>query len=168
MQRRSVKPWMNRYLKPCAINKEFDTLKADEAYRFVYESSFCQYFTVATIIQRGKKITVNAIVYKNASVTDSIPCTIAQQNEITLDSSSWDKFQNAIMYADFWGLKEDNGNHGVDGSSLDVLGYQKSFEYGAEKRSYVTRWSGSLDGLLVPFMMLLRFCKINKGCIRPA
>ena len=168
MQARSVKPWMNRYLKPMAVNKEFDTLKADEAYRFVYESSFCPYFTVASIIQRGKKITVKAIVYENASALNPNPCTIAQQNEISIDSISWVKFQDAILNADFWGLKEDNGYHGCDGNSLDVLGYQKSTEYeGGAKRSYVTRWV-KIDRLVEPFMMLLRFCHINKGCLRPS
>jgi len=168
VQVRSVKPWMNRFLKPCAKNQEFDTLKADEAYRFVYESSFCQYFTVATIIKTGKNIKVNAFVYENASLMDSTPCTIAQQNEITLDSASWEKFQGAILDTDFWGLKEDNGYHGVDGSSLDVLGYQKSLRGMGERRSYVTRWSRSMDNLLEPFIMLLRICKITKGCIKPA
>jgi hypothetical protein len=165
---RSVKPWMNSYLKPCAKNQEFDTLKADEAYRFVYESSFCKYFTVATIIQKGNNIKASAVVYENASLRDSTPCTIAQQNEVILDSISWEKFQDVIVATDFWGLKEDNDYHGVDGSSLDVLGYQKSFRGLGERRSYVTRWSRSMDRLLEPFMMLLRFCKITKGCIRPA
>ncbi len=165
---RDIKPWMNRYLKSCAKNQEFDTLKADEAYKFVYESSFCHYFTVATITQNGNKIIARTIVYENASLMDSTPCTIAQQNEIILDSISWEKFQYELRNSDFWGLKEDNGSRGVDGSSLDVLGYQKSFEGMGERRSYVTRWSGSLDRLLEPFMLILRFCKINKGCITPA
>jgi hypothetical protein len=168
IQVRNVKPWMNSYLKPCAKNQEFDTLKADEAYRFVYESSFCPYFTVVTIIQTGDKIKATAIVYENASLMDSIPCTIAQQNEVMLDSISWEKFQDNILATDFWGLKEDNDYHGVDGSSLDVLGYQKSYRGLGERRSYVTRWSRSMDRLLEPFMMLLRLCKITKGCIRPA
>lgn len=170
INRTSTTPWMHAYLKPCAINVEFDTLTADEAYKFSYESSFCQYYTVATITQRGNKIKANATVYKNASAMDSTPCTIAQQYETEIDSASWVKFQEAIFAADFWGLKEDNEYHGVDGSSLDVQGYQKIFRWNqriGSKRSYVSRWSGSYDNLLGPFMMLLRFCKISEGCIRP-
>jgi hypothetical protein len=125
IQHTNVKPWMNSYLKPCAKSSEFDTLKADEAYKFVYESAFCDYFTTATIIKRANKITAISVVYKNASLMDSIPCTIAQQNEVSIDSVSWEKLKDAIIVSDFWGLKEDNGYHSVDGHSLDVLGYQK-------------------------------------------
>lgn len=170
IHRRSTTPWMHDYLKPCAINIEFDTITADEAYKFSYESSFCEYYTIASITQRGNRVKAIATVYKNASGSDSIPCTIAQEYETDIDSASWVKFQEAIFAADFWGLKEDNEYHGVDGSSLDVQGYQKNFKWNQSiqsKRSYVSRWSRSMDNLLQPFLMLLRFCKISKGCIRP-
>lgn len=170
IDRTSTTPWMHAYLKPCAINVEFDILTADEAYKFSYESSFCEYYTIATITQRGNKIKAIATVYKNASAMDSTPCTIAQQHEAEIDSASWVKFQEAIFATDFWGLKEDNEYHGVDGSSLDVQGYQRSFKWNRSiqsRRCYVSRWSRSMDNLLGPFMMLLRICKISEGCIRP-
>jgi hypothetical protein len=163
----STTPWMHAYLKPCAIHVEFDTLTADEAYKFSYESSFCDYYTIATITKRGNRIKAIATVYKNASTMDSIPCTIAQQYETDIDSASWVKFQQAIFAADFWGLKKDNEYHGVDGSSLAVQGYQRYLK-GNPRRSDVSRWSRSMDNLLPPFLMLLRFCKILKGCIRPS
>jgi hypothetical protein len=170
IHRTSTTPWMHDYLKPCAVNMEFDTLTADEAYKFSYESSFCEYYTIATITQRGNKVKVNVTVYKNASKLDLIPCTIAQQYETEIDSTSWTKFQEVIFAVDFWGLKEDNEYHGNDGSSLDVQGYQKYFKGNRNiqpRRSYVSRWSRSMDNLLGPFLMLLRFCKIDKGCIGP-
>lgn len=171
IHRTSTTPWMHDYLKPCAINVEFDTLTADEAYKFSYESSFCEYYTIASITQRGNRIKAIATVYKNASKIDSIPCTIVQQYETNIDSASWVKFQEAIFAVDFWGLKEDNEYHGVDGSSLDVQGYQKNFKGSRNiesKRCYVSRWSRSMDNLLGPFLMLLQFCKISKGCMRSA
>jgi hypothetical protein len=170
---KNVKPWMNSYLKPCAKNQEFDTLKADEAYRFFYESSFCPYFTVATIIQSNNIVKANVVVYKNAEAMDSIPCTIAQHNEITVDSISWSKFKDVMFNTDFWGSKEDNGIHGVDGSTLEVMGYKNSVRemkgviLRGPKRSYISRWSRSMDRYLDPFMLLLKFCKINTGCIKP-
>jgi hypothetical protein len=166
----STTPWMHDYLKPCAINVGFDTLTADEAYKFSYESSFCKYYTIANIVQRGNKIMATATVYKNASDMDSLPCTIIQQYETEIDSASWVKFQEVIFATDFWGLKEDNEYHGDDGSSLDVQGYQKGFKWTQNiqsRRCYVSRWGRSMDSLLVPFLMLLRFCKISKGCISP-
>ena len=170
IQRTSVKPWMHRYLESCAISKEFDTLAADEAYQFSYESSFCEYYTVANIIQRGDSIKASAFVYKNASLLDSTPCTIAEKYETIIDSVSWVRFQEVIFSVDFWGAKEDNEYHGVDGSSLAIQGYHRKFRGTWDiysKRSYVSRWSSSMQNLIEPFMMLLRFCKISKGCIRP-
>lgn len=173
INRTSTTPWMHAYLKPCAVNVEFDTLTADEAYKFSYESSFCQYYTIATITQRGNKIKASAKVYKNSDRMDSIPCSIAQEYETEIDSASWVKFQEAIFAVDFWGLKEDNEYHGNDGSSLDVQGYQKDYKWSRNmqsmesRRCYVSRWSRSMDNLLRPFLMLLRFCKITKGCISP-
>ena len=70
-----------------------------------YESSFCQYYTIATITQRGNKIKASAKVYKNSDRMDSIPCSIAQEYETEIDSASWVKFQEAIFAVDFWGLK---------------------------------------------------------------
>ena len=170
INRMSTTPWMHSYLKPCAVNIEFDTLTADEAYKFSYSSSFCEYYTIATITQRGNKIKASATVYKNSDRMDSIPCTIAQEYETEIDSTSWVKFQETIFAVDFWGLKEDNEYHGFDGSSLDVQGYQNDFKWNQKiksRRCYVSRWSRSMDNLLGPFLMLLRFCKITKGCISP-
>ncbi len=167
---RSTIPWMHAYLKPCAINTEFDTLTADESYKFSYESSFCQYYTIATITQRGSSVKAVATVYLNVSNMDSIPCKIVQQYETDVDSTYWVKFRDAIFVSDFWGLKEDNDYHGTDGSSLDVQGFKKGYTYNRNinsKRSYVSRWSRSMDNLLDPFLMLLRICKIKNGCIFP-
>lgn len=171
IKQRSTTPWMHAYLKPCAINVAFDTLTADEAYKFSYESAFCDYYTIASIIQRGNKVKAVTTVFKNASAMDSLPCTIVQQYETIIDSTAWVKFQEAIFAADFWGLKEDNEYHGFDGSSLAVQGYQKKFksnQHIQSRRAYVSRWSNSMDNLLEPFMILLRLCKISEGCIRPA
>lgn len=170
INRTSTTPWMHSYLKSCAINKEFDTLTADEAYKFSYESSFCSFYTIANIIRRENMIIANVTVYENASKMDSLPCSIVQQYETEVDSLFWIKFQEAIFAADFWGLKERNDSRGVDGSSLDVQGYQKDFKgmpFIQPKRVYVSRWSNSMDNLLNPFMMILRLCKTTKGCIRP-
>jgi len=171
IHRTTTIPWMHKYLKPCAVNVEFDTLTADEAYKFSYESSFCQYYTIANIVKRGNKIKVTSTVYKNASIMDSLPCTITQQHETEIDSASWAKFQNQILVVDFWGMKEDNEYHGSDGSSLDMQGYQKDFRGNRSilpRRWHVSRWSRSMDNLLRPFLTLLGFCKISEGCIRPS
>ena len=166
----NVIPWTKKYLDPCANKNDFDTLTADEAYRFEFYSYMCEYFTVATITQRGGFVKASSVVYKNAFRSDSLPCSIAQQNEIHIDNATWLDFKDILFYTDFWGLKEYNNYDGLDGSTLTVLGYQKMFksmEGSGPNRAHVFRWSRSMDGLTAPFLMILRVCKINSGCIRP-
>jgi len=152
----------------CIKLKKFVDLEADEAYRFEYRAAFCQSLTTATIIKSGNLIRVNCIVYQPAFFFDSTSCKLIEQKETVLDSISWDKFQSSMNACDFWGLKEDNGHHGNDGNTLKVYGYQRALQWNPERRSYVSRWSRSMDNLLSSFIMLLRFCKISKGCLRPA
>jgi hypothetical protein len=136
---------------------------------FLYESSFCEYFTIATIVNRDNNFSAYVTVYNNVSRFDSIPCSIVQKKGSQLDKPTWEEFKDAILISDFWGLKEDNGYHGVDGNSLIGLGYVKAFktpEGFFEKRSHVSRWGESMERLIVPFLKILEYCKIDKGCIK--
>jgi len=160
-------PWIDYYLDSSATSQDFSKLNADEAYSFGYYASFCPYYTVTTIFKSGEVIKINSIVYQNADSYDSIPCKIVEQTMLTVDSLSWEKFKESLEVADFWGLKEDNGYHGVDGSSLNILGFQKVGRGHKERRAYVTRWNPHNLSITGSFIMLLRFSKIKSGCLTP-
>ena len=170
LQNTSVKPWMNSYIKPCARNTQFDTLKVEEAYSFFYQSWFCEYYTIATITGNDNNIKATVVVYKNASLTDSLPCTIAEQNAVVINSRAWEKFKEAILVSDFWGLKENSDQDLLDGSSLEVLGYKNNYTSMrgiSERRGSVSRSSRAMERLTDPYLMLLKFCNINTGCLLP-
>ena len=126
-------------LDSCVKQQAFEDISAEEKYRFNYSSAFCPYTTSTTIIKYKDSTVLNTIVYQYA--WDTLPCKIIDKSTISIDSPSWDKFQESLEGADFWGLKPDNGKHGVDGSTLEVYGFKKgtNSEWNPDKSSFIER-----------------------------
>lgn len=152
-------------LDSCVKQVAFKELIAEEKYRFIYSAAFCPYTTSTTIIKFKDSFSLTTIVYQHA--WDTLPCKIIDQSTITIDSISWEKFQESLQVADFWGLKPDNGKHGVDGSTLEVYGFKKgtNSEWNPDKYSFITRWSPAYNSILDSFILLLKFSKTKKGCM---
>jgi len=152
-------------LDSCLKQRAFKDIKAEEKYRFNYSSAFCTYTTSTTIIRYKDSTVLNTIVYQYAR--DTFPFKIIDQSSITIDSLSWDKFQESMEVADFWGLKPDNGKHGVDGSTLEVYGFKKgtNAEWNPDKSSFIKRWSPAYNSILNSFILLLKYSKTKKGCM---
>lgn len=152
-------------LDSCVKQQDFKDINAEEKYRFNYSSAFCPYTTSTTIIKYKGSTVLNTIVYQYA--WDTLPCKIIDQSTISIDSLSWVKFQESLEVADFWGLKPDNGKHGVDGSTLEVYGFKKGTnpEWSPDKSSFIERWSPAYNSILNSFILLLKFSKTKKGCM---
>ena len=76
----------------------------------------------------------------------------------------WDTPISDIEQADFWGMKEDNGRHGMDGSGLRLIGYERplnSFE-GRHKKIY--RWAAEEMTIGILFKKLLDHSGANVDC----
>jgi hypothetical protein len=70
-----------------------------------------------------------------------------------------------LQKADFWRLKKDNGDGGLDGSTLRVLGYIKgdNSERNPDSVNYIIRWSPNSD-LMYCFKLLNQFSETtDKG-----
>lgn len=152
-------------LDSCVKQQEFKNIHAEEKYRFNYSSAFCPYTTSTTIIKYKDSTVLNTIVYQYAR--DTLPFKIIDQSAISIDSLSWDKFQESLEVADFWGLKPDNGKHSVDGSTLEVYGFKKgtNAEWNPDKSKFIERWSPEYNSILNSFILLLKFSKTKKGCM---
>ena len=152
-------------LDSCIKRQAFKDISSEEKYRFNYSSAFCPYTTSTTIIKYKDSTVLNTIVYQYA--WDTVPCKIIDQSTIIIDSLSWDKFQESLEVADFWGLKTDNGKHGVDGSTLEVYGFKKgtNSEWNPDKSSFIERWSPAYNSILSSFILLLKYSKTKKGCM---
>jgi len=152
-------------LDSCVKQQAFKDISSEEKYRFNYSSAFCPYTTSTTIIKYKDSTVLNTIVYQYA--WDTLPCKIIDQSTITIDSLSWDKFQESLEVADFWGLKPDNGKHGVDGSTLEVYGFKKgtNSDWNPDQSSFISRWSPAYNSILNSFILLLKYSKTKKGCM---
>lgn len=71
----------------------------------------------------------------------------------------------ALVQADFWGLKKDNGVHGLDGNSLTVTGYKKSGYSPGDQFNYVYRWLWQDYSISAPFNLVLKLSGNKKGCV---
>jgi len=156
--------WQNN-LDSCLKQQSFKDINTEEEYRFIYTAAFCPYKTSTTIIKYKDSTVLNTIVYQYAS--DTLPCKIIDQSTITIDSISWDKFQESLEIADFWGLKPDNGRHGFDGSTLAVYGFKRaiSSEWSPDKFNFIERWCPEYNSIFNSFILLLKYSKTKKGCI---
>ena len=152
-------------LDSCVRQDTFKDIKVEEVYRFVYRSAFCPYRTSVTIKKNKDSIVLNTLVFQYA--WDNRPCIVIEQHSTQVDSLNWDKFQQSLQVADFWGAKEDNGDHGVDGSTLEVYGFIKGSGsyWNPDKSNYISRWCPGLLPIMESFGQLLKLSKTKKGCM---
>ncbi len=150
------------------LNQEaFNDLISEEKYRFIYSSSFCPYITTTTIVKFKNSTVLNTVVYQHT--IDSLTYKIVDQSTFSIDSLRWEKFQESMEVADFWGLKHDNRKHGVDGSTLEVYGFKKGTnpDWDPDKSSFISRWSLANISILNCFILLLKYSNTKKGCLWP-
>ncbi len=124
----------------CLRLTELKDLRADSAYRFIYDQAFSPYRTIITVGKYVDSARIHVLIFHASR--DSIPCEIIDEFYQKLSYADWIKFDEIILYSDFWGSKEDNGYDGIDGTSLSAFGFIKGD--GTYRRpgksQYVYRW----------------------------
>ncbi|MBI4946611.1 MAG: hypothetical protein HY840_09440 [Bacteroidetes bacterium] len=152
-------------LDSCVKQQAFKDIRSEEKYRFNYSAALCPYATSATIINYKDSTVLNTIVYQYA--WDTLPCKVIEQTTVAIDSVGWAMFQESLEVADFWGLRPDNGEHGVDGSTLEIYGFKKgtNSEWDPDRSNFIERWSPAYNSILSSFTLLLKYSKTKKGCI---
>lgn len=154
----------NKEIDKCITIPNLSEMGAEEAYCFRYSFSFSPYNRLATIIKFKDSILLKAVIYQYE--WEKRPCKILSHVNIQVDSIKWENFQELIEQADFWGLKEDNNIHGVDGSTIDVYGFKKgNNDYWNPSRSaHVYRWNpGKVGSLMQCFCFLFDLSKLKEG-----
>lgn len=152
-------------LDSCIHQPKVQDMNADKAYRFIYNSAFCPYRINVTISKKGDSTNLNFILYQFK--WDTASCRIISEYSKPLTEKNWEEFIEAMQKADFWGLKKENGVHGLDGDDIKVWGFEKgdtAFNRPA-KFNYVERWLIAKSSLDDPFHLLLKLSGNKKGCI---
>ena len=148
----------------CVHSIKLQELNADEAYRFIYTASFCPYKLNITVSKKEDNANLHFILYQFRS--DTASCRIINEYDKILTKRNWEDIRKAINTADFWGLKKENGLHGLDGDNITVIGYHNvhsSFDRRA-KFNYVNRWSLAGTTLAEPFNLVLKLSGNKQGC----
>lgn len=124
----------------------------DEGYSFFHSQSFCAYEINVTITKKDTNVLLHVVISQ-----DTANSGVVKQFDKKLSLKNWEKFTDIMNKTDFWGLKTDNGIHGLDGDLLTVVGFSRRNLYfdQAPKFNAVSRWGGSNLGLLDVFFFLL-------------
>lgn len=144
--------------EPIALN----TLNFEEAYRFSYGAAFCNKSANMTIGKLGDSITLDLYLFEfNDMQTE---CKTIQHTTKLVDKKIWDTLINGVEQADFWGLKEDNGRHGMDGSGLTVTGYERPINAFEGRYKKIYRWAAEEMTIGVLFKKLLDLSGTKVDC----
>ncbi len=137
--KRFKKQW--EFSDSCVHLTKLKDSKADSIYRFIYSQAFSPYETNLTVSKTGDTARIHLVVYQTSR--DTIPCEIIDEFDKILSIKEWNEFDASLSSADFWGLKDDNGIHGVDGSDLTIYAFIKgdNSNWHPRKTQKVTRWS---------------------------
>lgn len=121
--------------EPGAINK----LNFEESYRFNYGAAFCDKFVTMTIGKLKDTITLDFYLYEVSN--GQTECKTIRHTTKQVDNKVWEELIKGIALSDFWGLKEDNGRFGFDGSSLRVTGYERPINAFEGRYKTIYRWA---------------------------
>jgi hypothetical protein len=144
--------------EPAALN----TLNYEEAYRFSYGAAFCDKSVFMTIGKSSDSITLDLYLYElNDKQTE---CKIINHTTKPLDTKTWDILIYGIDQSDFWGLKEDNGRHGMDGSGLTLTGYERPINAFEGRYKKIYRWAAEEMAIGILFKRLLDLSGTKVDC----
>jgi hypothetical protein len=146
----------------CIHQPALQDLGADEAYRFVFLPAFCSTPINITVTKKGDSANLHFLLYQNQH--DTVSCKVVSEFDKKLTSKEWEEFNDKLSLADIWGLKRENGIHGLDGSTITFIGFEKgnpSFNR-PDKICYVNRWEFSTLHDALTF--ILKISGNKKGC----
>ena len=121
---------------PCTDSPPLQHLDYDEVYRFSYSAGLCTDRIDLTI---GEKKDAYTLTVKLDSMNISAGKCITKQFSKHIPQWVWEEFKQEIYYVDFWGMREQSGLQGDDGTSLRAYGYKKSYN-GRYKLKAIDRW----------------------------
>jgi hypothetical protein len=151
------KQWASGY--GCVHLARLKDSNADSIYRFIYYQAFSPYETSLTVSKSGDTINIHTVVYHPGR--DTIPCEIIDDFDKTISLKEWNEFNTSLVSADFWGLKEENGIHGLDGSALAIYAFIKGDNtiWHPRKTKTVNRWTPDKLPIYFSYDLLLSFIR---------
>lgn len=148
----------------CIHQPKLQDLHVDEAYRFNFLMAFCPYKLDITISKRDSNVNLHFVIYQYQ--WDTAIGRIVNEYDKKLTIKDWNDFKDEVAHADFWGLKEKNGEGGVDGNDIIVSGYiiGDSSLHRPARFNLVRRWLINRTSLGDPFRLVVKLSGNRQGC----
>jgi hypothetical protein len=122
----------------CAKTPSLINPSSEEAYRFIYQEVYSSYTANITVSHSNAGTQMHVLVYKPKASNE--PCQVIKEYNKEITSEQWDSIVQSLQYADFWGLRGENGQSGIDGTSLYIDGYKRGQNGFEDKLHRVYRW----------------------------
>jgi hypothetical protein len=149
----------SQYIYPPGLDsrvfpKKLSDMQADEAYRFTHQQSFCRFGQAITITRSGVSIALHYAEFVLPSLDGNqlefisddgkhyvikSNCVLIKEFTHTLQQKDWKKLEEAISYADYWGLKEIEYDLCLDGSNWQIDAYTNEGSYPFNQRAHSVR-----------------------------
>lgn len=118
---------------------KLNQLNVDAAFRFVFSVYGAPTYEAITVTQKDTIYKLNYLCYYHDK--DSSRFDKRKEFEKAISQKVWQEIVSKLLFADYWGLKNQKDNRGADGNDLTVIGYQK-FD-NTERSHYVHRWTNT-------------------------
>jgi hypothetical protein len=145
----------------CDTDALVNVMDCEEGYRFSYSASFCDRFAIVTVQKVSGGMAVESVLYR---FDEAERCTVVKHTNKRFDAKAWDSFNDKLQFADFWGLREENDDVGLDGSSLNIFGFKKSGIPQDTEYKEVRRWSPENTAIGQLFKHVLDLSEIEADC----
>jgi hypothetical protein len=118
---------------------KLNQLNVDAAFRFIFSVYDAPTYEAITVTQNDTSYKLNYLCYyrdRGSSQFDK-----RKEFEKSISKNDWQEIVSKLLYADYWGLKNQKDFRGDDGNDLTVIGYQK-FD-NTERSHFVHRWANT-------------------------
>lgn len=172
-QRQKKQDSLNQY--PCPELTDIFTYNSRTTYRVIYEKAFCPYAITFTIFSNDTdkhlEIAICANEYRLEGLDNIYPLFAKDTTyTITIADKDWDDFIKEIHYVDYWGMKPSNGDYGVDGSDLTIIGveYPYHISMGDKRAHRIHRWAPERAAIYELYRKLYKLSKLpTDNCLAP-
>lgn len=116
------------------------------------------------LFRKERHILIDLYLYEVSN--DRQECKIINHTVKKLNKQNWEDLINGIYYADFWGLKEINGESGFDGSDLRVTGYERKVNTLTGRDKTIYRWGAEQTAIGQLFKKYFDLSGTTVDCFR--
>jgi len=163
----------------CIHPQRLSDLHAEEAYRFEISRPFCHFAQIVTISKSGDANNLEYIEfipadagrkkqefsYQGEKLIIDSNCIILKKVSRGLTDNEWDQLENALLRADYWGLKTHVSAYFLDPAVWVIYGHKKdNFQSHSTKDHKVVRIPPTSNDFIALGLLFLKLAGEKSSC----